>query len=143
MSLRGLKALAAVLALLLAAGHTPAIAQDAARGEQLYTARCGACHSLTDNGAGPRHAGLLGRKAGTQPGFDYSSALAHSGIVWNETLLNRWIENPSALVPGNKMLVQLASDPKDRADIIAFLALKTAHSPGRARLKPAASRNTP
>jgi cytochrome c len=133
MSLRGLKASAAVLALLLAAGHTPAIAADAARGEQLYSSRCGACHSLTDNGAGPRHRGLLGRKAGTQPGFDYSAALAHSGIVWNAALLDRWIANPSALVPGNKMVVQLASDPKDRADIIAFLEKATARTPATAR----------
>jgi len=127
MSLRGLKAAAAVLALLLAAGYRPAIAADPARGEQLYTSRCGACHSLTDNGAGPRHAGLLGRKAGTQPGFTYSTALAHSGIVWNVSLLDRWIQNPNALVPGNHMMVQLASDPGDRADIIAFLAKATAH----------------
>lgn len=134
MSLRGLTAPAAVLAMLLAA---PAIAADAARGEQLYTSRCGACHSLTDNGAGPRHRGLLGRKAGTQPGFTYSDALVHSGIVWNETLLDRWIQNPNALVPGNHMMVQLASDPADRADIIAFLikatarptAIKTRRSP--------------
>jgi cytochrome c len=126
MSLRGLKAAAAVLAVLFAAGQTPAIAADAARGGQLYTSRCGACHSLTDNGAGPRHAGLLGRKAGTQPGFTYSDALTHSGIVWNESLLDRWLQNPNALVPGNHMMVQLASDPTDRADIIAFLSKATA-----------------
>ena len=131
MSLRGLKASAAVLASLLAAGHTPAIAADPSRGEQLYTSRCGACHSLTDNGAGPRHAGLLGRKAGTQTGFTYSNALTHSGIVWNVNLLDRWIQNPNALVPGNHMMVQLASDPTDRADIIAFLAKATARRAAR------------
>jgi len=116
---------ALALGWLLLAHLSAADAADPVRGEQLYTSRCGACHSLTDNGAGPRHAGLLGRKAGTQPGFEYSPALTHSGIIWSANLLDRWLENPSALVPGNKMVVQLASDPRDRADIIAFLRSAT------------------
>jgi cytochrome c len=103
----------------------PAAAADPARGEELYIARCGACHSLADNGAGPRHAGLFGREAGTQPGFDYSPALKRSKIIWNAQQLDRWLLNPNALVPGNKMVVQLASDPRDRADIIAFLRSAT------------------
>jgi cytochrome c len=105
---------------MLAAG---AHAEDQlARGEQLYQERCGACHSLDEHGAGPKHRGLIGRKAGTQPGFDYSPALAASNIVWSPQTLERWIADPNALVPGNKMIVQLASDPADRAAIVAYLA---------------------
>jgi cytochrome c len=111
-------------AVLAAAGAQSAVPADAAHGAELYSSRCGACHSLTDNGAGPRHAGLIGRKAGTQAGFDYSKALKKSKIVWDTALLDKWLENPNALVPGNKMVVQLATDPKDRADIIAFLVEK-------------------
>ena len=92
-----------------------------ARGERLYQERCGACHSLDEHGAGPKHRGLIGRKAGTQPGFDYSAALAASNIVWSAQTLERWIADPNALVPGNKMIVQLASDPADRAAIIEYL----------------------
>lgn len=92
-----------------------------ARGERLYQERCGACHSLDEHGAGPKHRGLLGRKAGTQPGFDYSAALIASTIVWSPPTLERWIADPNALVPGNKMLVQLANDPADRAAIVAYL----------------------
>jgi cytochrome c len=116
------------------------MSEDAVRGEQLYSARCGACHSLTDNAAGPRHAGLIGRQAGTQPGFAYSDALARSGIRWSPQLLDRWLENPNTLVPGNKMVVQLASEPHDRADIIAFLRQATRHSPKVAVQRSAASR---
>lgn len=116
---------ALVLAALLAAHAACAGAADPVRGGQLYVSRCGACHSLTDNGAGPRHAGLFGRRAGTQPGYHYSDALAHSRIIWNAALLERWLTNPSALVPGNKMVVQVASDPRDRADIIAYLEQAT------------------
>lgn len=115
-----MKALA--VALLVGAG---AQAGDAARGEQLYLARCGACHSLDDNGPGPRHRGLLGRRAGTQPGFEYSAALRASGLTWTARTLDRWLADPNALVPGNKMVVQLAKDPVDRADLIAWLKVAT------------------
>jgi cytochrome c len=105
--------------LMLAAG---AHAEDQlARGQRLYQERCGACHSLDEHGAGPKHRGLIGRKAGTQPGFDYSAALVASKIVWSPQTLERWIADPNALVPGNKMIVQLASDPADRAAIVAYL----------------------
>lgn len=96
-------------------------AEDVARGERLYQERCGACHSLDEHGAGPKHRGLIGRQAGTQPGFDYSSALAASKIVWSPQTLERWIAVPNALVPGNRMVVQLANDPAERAAIVAYL----------------------
>lgn len=100
------------------------VTADAAHGAELYSSRCGACHSIEENGAGPKHAGLIGRKAGSQSGFDYSKALKKSKLVWDAATLDKWLENPNALVPGNKMVVQLATDPKDRADIIAFLLAK-------------------
>jgi cytochrome c len=104
--------------LTLAAAHAD---DQLARGEQLYHERCGACHSLDEHGAGPKHRGLIGRKAGTQPGFDYSAALVAANLVWSPQTLERWIADPNALVPGNKMIVQLASDPSDRAAIVAYL----------------------
>ncbi len=105
-----------------------AAAADPVRGGELYSSRCGACHDLAENGAGPRHVELLGRKAGTQPGYDYSPALRASGIVWDEQQLDRWLANPSALVPGNKMVVRLANEAADRRDIIAFLKEATARA---------------
>lgn len=96
------------------------------RGGTLYVARCGACHSIDDHGAGPRHRGLLGRRAGSEPGFDYSPALRASKLMWSPQLLDRWLINPNTLVPGNKMVVQLANDPVDRADLIAYLVSATA-----------------
>jgi cytochrome c2 len=53
---------------------------------------------------------------------DYSLALTASKIVWWPQMLDRWIADPNALVPGNKMVVQLANDPADRATIVAYLA---------------------
>ena len=95
-------------------------AGDAARGEQLYGSRCGACHSLDENRAGPAHRGVFGRKAGAARDFDYSPALRASGIVWNEKTLDRWLANPEKLVHGQKMGFAVP-DPKDRADVIAYL----------------------
>lgn len=102
-----------------------ASAADAARGAELYGARCGGCHSIEANGPGPRHKGLFARKAASQPGFAYSAALRDSGLTWTEARLDEWLANPSALVPGNIMVVQLANDPQDRADLIAYLKQAT------------------
>ena len=55
------------------------------------------------------------------PGFSYSAALQQKKFVWDSAKVNRWLSNPNTFVPGNKMVVQLANDPLDRADIIAFL----------------------
>lgn len=111
------------LALLFIGCSAPAA--DVERGAELYSARCGACHSIETNGAGPRHKGLFGRKAGSQAGFAYSPALRDSGLVWTDERVNQWLANPSALVPGNIMVVQLANDPEDRAAIIAYLKQAT------------------
>jgi len=115
---------------LVCAGTFPGVAHasgDAARGGELYSARCGACHSIEENGAGPRHLGLFGRRAGSQPVYDYSPALRASGIVWTRQTLDQWLANPNELVPGNKMFVQLANEPGDRADLIEYLSVATAY----------------
>lgn len=120
---------AASVALGMLMASATAWAADAQRGEALYTARCGACHSIDDNGAGPKHRGLFGRKSGTQLGFDYSVALKAANLTWDEGTVSRWLSNPNALVPGNKMVVQLANEPQDRDDIIAYLKKATAPLP--------------
>jgi cytochrome c len=92
---------------------------DVAHGEVLYQG-CQDCHSLDANDVGPKHRGVVGRAAGTVPGYAYSPALKASGLVWTEENLDRWLANPQALVPGAKMFYHL-SDAQDRADVIAFL----------------------
>ena len=95
-------------------------AADAVRGQQLYESRCGACHSIDENRAGPAHKGVYGRKAGLAKGFDYSPAVRSSKIVWNEKTLDQWLANPEKLIPGQKMGFSVP-EAKDRADLIAFL----------------------
>ena len=117
-----------VLGLSVLAGVRPANASGAAafpngdpnRGKAAYSA-CMACHSLDENRAGPKHRGVVGRRAGVVAGFSYSDALKKSGIVWTKTNLNRWLIDPQKMIPGAHMYFSVV-DPMKRADIIAYLS---------------------
>ena len=95
---------------------------DPKRGEALYQA-CSGCHSINEDDIGPRHRGVVGRRAGTVAEYAYSPALRASGLIWDAATLDRWLTNPQDLVPGTKMYFSL-SDPQKRADIIAYLQLQ-------------------
>jgi cytochrome c len=94
-------------------------AGDPTRGMEVYE-RCQACHSPDANRVGPRHRGVVGRKAGSLPDFPYATALISAGFVWDEALLDRWLTDPQALVPGQRMGYRLG-EAQDRADVIAYL----------------------
>lgn len=118
---------ASVLALLLMAGSLPAIAQSSddtstvARGKALYESRCVACHSVDANRVGPAHLGVVGRKAGSAPGFDYSKAVAGSPVIWTHANLLAWLADPEAVIPGQQMGYSLG-EARDREDVVAYLA---------------------
>lgn len=112
-------AFAALIVLMLTARAGEA-AGDAQRGEQIYS-RCLACHSLERNRTGPRHCGLIGRRAGSLPGFDYTQAMRDSGIVWSERTLDRFLADPMGNVPGTAMTYAGIDDAQERADLIAYL----------------------
>jgi cytochrome c len=103
---------------------TPAVAAwsagDAESGRALYQSRCAACHSLDYNGVGPAHRGVFGRPAAQAKGFAYSDALKASRWVWTEDTLDRWLADPEKAAPGQRMGVSVP-DPKERADLIAYL----------------------
>jgi cytochrome c len=114
----------AVAAMLLAV--VPAAAQDASKGEAVFK-RCRACHAIgpaAQNKAGPALTGIVGRKAGTAPGFNYSDAMkdkAARGLVWTDATLAQFLEAPDAFVPNNVMAFPGLKNPTERADLIAFL----------------------
>jgi cytochrome c len=97
-----------------------AAAGDPKAGELVYS-RCLACHAIEYDRTGPHHCGLIGRKAGSVPGFQYSDAMKKSGIVWNAKSLDRFIKDPLKTVPGTAMGYDGVKDPKERADLIAYL----------------------
>jgi cytochrome c len=95
-------------------------AGDPAAGEALYS-RCLACHALAYDRVGPRHCGVVGRRAGGVPGFDYSDAMKRSKLVWDEKTLDRFLADPVKTVPGTTMTYAGVDSARDRADLIAYL----------------------
>jgi cytochrome c len=92
--------------------------------QQLFNNACRTCHSTQkdDNRLGPNLHQIIGRKAGSLPEYNYSSALRDSNFIWDEAKLARFIANPDEVVPGNKMAPYggLAS-VEDRKKIVLFL----------------------
>ncbi len=96
---------------------------DVARGQRAFRI-CAPCHSLEAdrNMTGPSLAGLWGRNAGSLQSFErYSDALKSSGIIWDDRSLDGWLINPDRMVPGNEMPFNGIKNPRDRADLLAFL----------------------
>ena len=114
-------ALASVALIAAAVGGAPAAAQDAAKGADVFQDRCGSCHGLNGVGQGPNLLGVVGRKAASVAGFNYSDAMKASGLTWTPANLDRFVSGPTKLVPGTAMRAMVA-DPVDRRDLIAYLA---------------------
>lgn len=93
---------------------------DPVHGETLFSQRCSACHALDISKFGPRLGGIVGRRAGSSPGYPYSSALRSANFVWSTDSLDRWLTDPQKFVPGAKMPVRVI-EATSRRDIIAYL----------------------
>lgn len=117
-----LSAIAATMAL----GASVVMAQDADNGAEIFK-RCRACHDVGDkakNKVGPILNGIVGRKAGTIEGFNYSDANRKAGAdgwVWTEEKMMDYLLNPRGAMPGNKMAYAGLKDEMDRKDLIAYL----------------------
>ena len=114
------------LSLAAAAAAGPAwAAGDAVHGKRLFQDRCGLCHVGApgdgDGGQGPNLNGVVGRRAGSLAGFNYTSALKGYGKTWTPELVQTFLAGPGKLVPGTAMPV-MVSAAKDRADLVAYLA---------------------
>ncbi len=98
------------------------------RGRLLYI-QCRACHELKagqPNKVGPNLYGIVGAPAAQVPGFAYSAALKNSNLTWDRATFDRWLERPSALVPGNTMAFAGIPNPKDRAALITYIEIESA-----------------
>ena len=98
------------------------------RGRLLYI-QCRACHELKagqPNKVGPNLHGVLGGKAAQVAGFSYSPALRAANLTWDAATLDKWLERPSALVPGNAMAFAGVASPADRAALALYLQVEAA-----------------
>lgn len=117
----GFAAFAVSVLLASSAAH----AQDAGdpdKGKKIFI-RCGACHSLDAgvNKIGPSLHGIIGRPSGSIDTFTYSDAMKNSHLTWDAATLDKYLTNPKALVPGNKMPFPGLPKAEDRANVIAYL----------------------
>lgn len=101
-----------------------AAAGDAEAGGKLFSKTCGGCHSIGENarsGFGPHLNGVIGRQAGSLPGYQFSEAMKNSGVVWTRDKLAAYIEAPKKVVSGTRMIFWGISDPEKIDNILAYL----------------------
>lgn len=96
----------------------------AAAGEIIFRDRCRICHSPDTEHAsyGPPLVNVVGRRAGSVEGYEYSEALSNSGLVWTPEALRAWIANNDGLMPGTKMRHVGVTDVTEQDFILAYLA---------------------
>jgi cytochrome c len=115
---------AAIAASIAFVGAVPALAEgDAVAGKAVFN-QCKACHQVgpeAKNGVGPVLNGIVGRKAGEVPGYNYSDANKNSGLTWDEATLRSYLPDPKAKVPGTKMIFPGIKREKQLDDLMAYL----------------------
>ena len=119
-----MKAVWTIAALAALAMTHSARAQDAAAGEGTFKKYCMACHRIGEGAkdlVGPQLNGLDGRHSGSVATYKYSDANKDSGIVWNEATFLDYIKDPRAKIPKTKMIFPGVKDPKEAANLWAYL----------------------
>jgi cytochrome c len=99
---------------------------DPVRGEARFQ-ECAACHRLEAgvNEVGPSLHDLFKRKAGELADFRFSPAMKRSGVVWTPEALDKYLADPQAMIPANRMPYAGMADAADRADLVAYLIKAT------------------
>jgi len=106
---------------------------DPRRGERVFQ-RCYACHSVVvgeDKLPGPNLRGVIGRRAGTLPGFRFTPAMIGAGargLVWTRSTLDEFLVDPQGVVVGTEMSMPGLPSADDRRDVIDFLESAAAGS---------------
>ncbi|HVC55848.1 MAG TPA: cytochrome c family protein [Stellaceae bacterium] len=114
---------AVILALALSLTPLPAAAASIAIGQAVFN-RCRVCHSIAAGApspVGPNLHAIFGRKAGTLDNYAYSEAMRKSGVVWDDNTLAKYVRNPRAFMPDNRMAFPGVKDDREIADLLAYL----------------------
>jgi cytochrome c len=112
-----------IAGLLLAGSATAALAADPAAGQNIFEAQCGICHAVVagENRIGPTLFGVVGRPAGSVPGFNYTADHKKLDVAWDAATLDKYLANPRAMVPDTSMVYAGLKDDAERADLVAYL----------------------
>ena len=113
----------AIAGLLLAGSTTAALAADPAAGEKIFKTQCSICHAVVagQNRIGPTLFGVVGRRAGSVPGFNYTADHKKLDISWDAAILDKYLANPRAMVPDTSMIYAGLKNDAERADLVAYL----------------------
>lgn len=103
----------------------PALATSQGKepGQEVFRAKCIACHAISCNRIGPKLEGLIGRKVGSVPDFEgYSAEMKSAGFVWTEETLDKFLADPNSRIAGTLMIsAGKLEDSDDRRNLITFL----------------------
>lgn len=105
----------------LGGGASQAAECDASTGQQLFQAKCSACHALDENRVGPSLGGVVGRPIGKLEGFTYSSDLAAANATWNIEQLDEFLAAPAKKFPETAMAFGGLRKVEDRQAVLCFL----------------------
>lgn len=101
---------------------------SAKKGATLFKTRCLQCHTTEEGGpnkVGPNLHGIFGRHSGQAAGYSYTDANIKKNVLWDEQKMSDYLENPKKYIPGTKMAFGGLKKPKDRNDLITWLAKAT------------------
>jgi len=125
-AMRSAAALAGAFTLACFAAGAAQAEGDAAKGKAAFVRQCAICHTNEkggDNRFGPNLFGIVGKKAGTVPGYTYTNAFkTRANWEWTEDAIGGWMMFPSTMIPGTAMGVFQGIAEKDRDDLVAYLA---------------------
>jgi cytochrome c len=102
----------------------PLLASADANAGKEVAKKCQICHTFDKGGAnkvGPNLYGIIGEPIAQGKGYQFSPALQGHKGDWNVDELNQWLTNPQAFAKGTKMTFAGLPNPKDRANVIAYL----------------------
>ena len=85
-----------IIVIALATMTDGAAADDVKKGKKLFKSKCGICHSIVKGKRklGPSLFAIVGKKAGTEPKYRYSSAMRKANLTWNKSTLDEYLANP-------------------------------------------------
>ncbi len=120
--------IAMTMALVVALASGSAFAGDPKKGKKNFK-KCKICHAVVlkdkRKRIGPNLVGVVGRKAGSAPGFKRYVGLKGADFVWDEAQLDEYLTNPKKFtkkIGGKKSkMVLKTKKASQRANIIAYL----------------------